>query len=60
LLDASELCVWRAARDSNPNRQVRNLVLCVDPVGSRPICPAHVGGLVDPGRIQKEPVGSSG
>jgi hypothetical protein len=26
-----------AARDSNPNRQIRSLVLCVDLVGSRRI-----------------------
>jgi hypothetical protein len=39
---------WRAARIRTPNRQIRSLVLCVDLVGSRPICPAHVGCLVDP------------
>ena len=33
---------------SSPNRQIRSLVLSVDLVGSRPIWPAHVGGLVDP------------
>jgi hypothetical protein len=38
---------WRAARDSNPNRQIRSLVLSVDLVGSRRIWPAHVGGVVD-------------
>src|ERR687891_1802843 len=38
----------RAARDSNPNRQIRRLVLCVDLVGSRGIWPAHVGCVVDP------------
>jgi hypothetical protein len=31
-----------------PNRQIRSLVLCVDLVGSRPIWPAHVGGVVGP------------
>jgi hypothetical protein len=36
-LIASELRVWRAARDSNPNRQIRSLVLCIDLVGSRRI-----------------------
>jgi hypothetical protein len=36
-----------AARDSNPNRQIRSLVLHVGLVGSRPIWPAHVEGLVD-------------
>jgi hypothetical protein len=30
-----------------PNRQIRSLVLCVDLVGSRRICPAHVGRPVD-------------
>jgi hypothetical protein len=45
---SSELHLWRGARDLNPpNRQIRSLVLCVDLVGSRPIWPAHVGGLVD-------------
>jgi hypothetical protein len=34
--------------DSNPNRQIRRLVLCVDLVGSSRIWPAHVGCLVDP------------
>jgi hypothetical protein len=43
----SELRVWRAARDSNPNRQIRSLGFRVDLVGSRRIWPAHVGGLVD-------------
>src|SRR5215208_6630015 len=42
------LALLRAARDSNPNRQIRSLVLCVDLVGSRPIWPAHVGCLVGP------------
>jgi hypothetical protein len=37
----------RAARDWNPNRQIRSLVLCVGLVGSRPVWPAHVGRLVD-------------
>jgi len=37
----------RAARDSNPNRQIRSLVLCVDLVGSAPIWPAQVAGVVD-------------
>ena len=46
-LMAAYLCVWRAARDSNPNRQIRSLVLCVDLDGSRRIWPAHVGDLVD-------------
>jgi hypothetical protein len=40
--------VVRAARDSNPNRQIRSLVLCVDLVGSSRIWPAHVGCLVGP------------
>jgi hypothetical protein len=39
---------FRAGRDSNPNRQLRSLVLRVDLVGSRPICPAQVGCLVGP------------
>jgi hypothetical protein len=37
----------RRGEDSNPNRQICSLVLRVDLVGSRRICPAHVGSLVD-------------
>jgi hypothetical protein len=37
----------RAARDSNPNRQIRSLVLYVGLVGSRRNWPAQVGRLVD-------------
>ena len=47
-LIAADLNLWRAARDSNPNRQIRSLVLYVDLVGSRPIWPAQVGCLVGP------------
>jgi hypothetical protein len=46
--------VGRAARDSNPNRQVRSLVLCVDLVGSGRIWSAHVDCLVG----QTDPDGS--
>jgi len=38
-----------------PNRQIRSLVLCVDLIGSRPIWPAHVGGLVDPDGSRRNP-----
>jgi hypothetical protein len=34
--------------DSNPNRQIRSLVLRVGLVGSRRIWPAQVGGVVGP------------
>jgi hypothetical protein len=34
----------RTARDSNPNRQIRSLVLGVDLVGSGRIWPAHSDG----------------
>jgi hypothetical protein len=44
----------RAARIRTPNRQIRSLVLCVDLVGSRPIWPAQVGGVV----VQTAPDGS--
>jgi hypothetical protein len=47
--------VVRAARDSNPNRQIRSLVLRVDLVGSRPIWPAHVGGPVGPDGSSRVP-----
>jgi hypothetical protein len=30
---ACKLHIWRAAGDSNPNRQIRSLVLCVDLIG---------------------------
>jgi hypothetical protein len=45
---ASLYAMMLAARDSNPNRQIRSLVLCVDLVGSRRILAAHVGCLVGP------------
>jgi hypothetical protein len=46
-LIASELCAWRR-EGSNPNRQIRSLVLYVGLVGSRRIWPAHVGRVVYP------------
>ena len=48
-----------AARDSNQPPDPC-LVLYVVLVGSRRICPAHVGGLVDLVGLQTGPVGSSG
>ena len=36
-LAVEALRLLRAARDSNPNRQIRSLVLCVDLVRSRRI-----------------------
>jgi hypothetical protein len=38
-----------------PNRQIRRLVLSVELVGSRRICPAHVGYLVDPVGSRRTP-----
>jgi hypothetical protein len=43
-----------AAR-ADPNRQILSLVLCVDLVGSRPVCPAQVGCLVDPDGSRRNP-----
>ena len=44
-----------ARESSNPNRQIRSLVLCVDLVGSRRIWPAQVGCLVDPDGSRRVP-----
>jgi hypothetical protein len=46
---------WRAARDSNPNRQIRSLLLYVGLVGSSRIWAAHVGGVVDLDRSRRVP-----
>ena len=48
------------ARGTDPNRQIRSLVIDVHLVGSRRICPAQVRCAVDPSRIVKDHVGSSG
>jgi hypothetical protein len=52
LLESSELGVWRAARDSNPNRQIRRLVLSVHTVRLNAVVLA--GGLT-PGLTRIKP-----
>jgi hypothetical protein len=40
----------RTARDSNPNRQIRRLVLYVHPVRLSAVCAAQVRGRIQPDR----------
>jgi hypothetical protein len=47
----------RAARDSNPNHQIRRLALSVHPVFLSAVCAAQVGGRVQP--VPENPSGAA-
>ena len=47
---AVDLRVWRAARDSNPNRQIRRLLVSVHDVRLSVVCAAQVRGRIQPDR----------